>query len=147
MRPLTCLALGFALTSVSALTADPPRPDDPLAGTWALTEIETNGNRITLDDPPARPRFRLAGDKLLLETPGGKQEFGIKFERSTAPMLIDLISPDGTKKGQVTEGIWKVEGDTFTACFSPAGIHERPTEFKAPAGTGLLLVILKREKP
>jgi uncharacterized protein (TIGR03067 family) len=46
--------------------------------------------------------------------------------------------------GETTKWIYRLEGDTLTICGSPSGT--KPTDFTAEAGSGRILIVLKRKK-
>jgi hypothetical protein len=52
----------------------------------------------------------------------------------------------GQKKGQVSQGIYVIEGDTLNWCNAAPGIDDRPKEFSNKEKKNQMLVVLKREK-
>jgi len=54
------------------------------------------------------------------------------------PKTIDYTLLEGVDKGKVQRGIYNVEGDTLTICYSPPG-GERPTAFETKGGDGRTL--------
>ena len=62
------------------------------------------------------------------------------------PKAIDLTLAAGPDKGKTFLGIYKLEGDTYTICRPVAPGKERPTAFATRPGSGLMLVVWKRQK-
>jgi uncharacterized protein (TIGR03067 family) len=68
-----------------------------------------------------------------------------KLDPSKAPKTIDVIVTEGPNKGAVMLGIYEIDGDTLRACFDMGG-KKRPTEFKSPPGSEMLVNVHKRVK-
>ena len=62
------------------------------------------------------------------------------------PKAIDITYRDEAET-RAFKGIYKLEGDTFAMCRPQRPEGERTAGFAAPGGSGLVLVILKRQKP
>jgi uncharacterized protein (TIGR03067 family) len=112
-----------------------------LAGGWKLTSINYDGdNRDVPGDDGAFVKFK--DGKLLIKD---VEAFSYKFDATTDPKIIDFTNLTEENKGQVLEGIYKVDGDTLTIClWSGMGTKSRPAIFEAKPGTGHVLVVLKR---
>ncbi|QDU22828.1 hypothetical protein ETAA1_48160 [Urbifossiella limnaea] len=61
------------------------------------------------------------------------------LDPSKSPKTLDSKVTAGPNKGAVLLGIYEIRGDRLTVCFDPEG-KERPTAFKADAGTRTLVV-------
>ena len=68
----------------------------------------------------------------------------LKFDPSTTPKMLDLTVTDGSQQGAVVEGIYELKGNELRICAKVIG-KERPTEFQSPAGSNVVLLVLKRE--
>jgi len=112
-------------------------------GEWVLKEGQRYGKK-----------FEVSDEKLVLEIKGTKwiftgQEKGefIALDPTTDPKCYDLKSAEEGTKGQVKEGIYKIDGDTLTVCIHEGKEKQRPTRFETTAEQpDTILVVLKKVK-
>jgi uncharacterized protein (TIGR03067 family) len=69
----------------------------------------------------------------------------VKLDPSASPKLVDISVAGGTQKGAVIKGIYQLKGDELKVCARVFG-NGRPTEFASPAGSSIVLLVLKRQK-
>jgi uncharacterized protein (TIGR03067 family) len=62
------------------------------------------------------------------------------------PKSFSLHPAKGVLKGQAFLGIYRVEGDTLTLCFSWPPL-DRPTEFRSRPNSTIVLAVFRRAKP
>jgi uncharacterized protein (TIGR03067 family) len=119
---------------------------DKLQGSWTATEYEYNGNKgdanfvkqiklICKDDKYTQK----IGDEVV-------EEGTHKLDPTKKPKTMDITVTAGQEKGKTQLAIYELEGDTFKICAAAHGAKERPKEFTAKAGSGQLLIVLKRDK-
>jgi uncharacterized protein (TIGR03067 family) len=118
-----------------------------LQGQWQLRWSEQEGTRRDADETVA---VTIKGDRWMF----GKREVGvIEIDPTTSPMVIDLRMKENlaeADKGQTLEGIFKVDGDKLTCCFSRSrgrSDKQRPTEFSTKEGARMVLYEFRRIKP
>lgn len=151
------LVIGLGITLVAGhgpVTAQPPGKDAvkkelaKLRGTWRVVAVEENGQQVPEDKlREAKVTVIVEGNKHTLKY-GDKSQgpATITIDPTTKPKHYDMIDPEGPQKGQVLQGIYELEGDTWKYCQDKTG-KGRPTEFSGKAGSGWVLVIMKKEKP
>jgi len=125
--------------------ADEKKELEAVKGTWTLTKHEIDGNDAggTEDSKLA---VTLDGEKYAVRLADVVvQEGRMKLDTSKSPRTIDLAIGEGQNKGVTMLGIYRIDGDTFKACFDITG-KARPTEFKTSADSNRLLVEAKRMK-
>jgi uncharacterized protein (TIGR03067 family) len=146
------LFLAAALT-VGAPTADKPsdaakKELDKLQGAWTTTKVIYNGKEYFADGKPGL-RFVFKGDAAAVEgNDEVKKEYArlrFKLDPEAKPRRVDLTITEGIQKDAALEGIYELKDDELTICVKVFG-NDRPTEFEAPAGSSIALVVLKREK-
>ena len=76
--------------------------------------------------------------------PGGSQSGTFTADHAAKPMAFDLIAKSGPLKGQAFRGIYKVDGDMLTLCFSWPPI-DRPVEFSSRPNSTVVLAVFKRK--
>jgi RNA polymerase sigma-70 factor (ECF subfamily) len=142
------MIVGVALV----LGADAPKKDDAakdlekFQGTWTLVSAEHNGVKASEENlKNAGVTLAVKDEKFTLKTAGGNVEGSIKLDPAKKPKAYDATGTDPTGNKQDSVGIYKLDGDTLTVCFVLAG-KERPTEFKADAGSEAVLEVFKRDK-
>jgi uncharacterized protein (TIGR03067 family) len=129
----------FAVLLVGVATAgdDAKKALKQLEGTWSVVSVVERGKKVPADNL-AEVQFVIAGDKLTMKK-GDKSEDGtIKLDPTQKPAHIDVTHGEKTKMG-----IYSVTKDELKIC---VGDTERPKEFDSPAGSKIVLIVLKREK-
>lgn len=123
----------------------PPTPD--LYGEWEFVSIEEEGQVFPAEDPPTRFRFNRDGTYQVFS--GGKElagRRGFEVDPKTDPPTLDFNTPPTGRANPTLLAVYRLKGDELTVC--RAGPDQpRPSEFKAPAGSGLLVVNFRRVKP
>jgi RNA polymerase sigma factor (sigma-70 family) len=142
------VAAGTVLWARQALADKPaaagkgaaPKDEENILGTWVLVSSEEGGQRAP-EELIKEARVTFAADGKMTVKQGEKeQEFTYQLDPAKKPKEFN-----GTNdKGRTVLGIYKLDGDTLTVCFDRGG--DRPTEFASPAGTTVVLEVLKREK-
>lgn len=135
-----------------AIGADQPGKDEPAGdlkqfqGTWSLESMEVNGIHVDPDTlKNAGIKLIVQGDKFTLKLRRGDLEGTLKLDPTRNPKAYNGEGTDPEGKTQESVGIYKIEGDTLTACYVTGG-KERPTEFKAGAGSEAVLQVFKRDR-
>jgi uncharacterized protein (TIGR03067 family) len=142
-------------TPQRAGTGPKPVSDDlkPLQGEWTILSNVVNGT-VYPKDLLAKARIIIKGDKMTVKPQvlkengtfrlGGPEGFTvrIKLDVNQKPRHLDVEVKRG---GKVTResGIFDLEGDRLRICFGP---KERPTDFTSKAGSGRVLLVLRRAK-
>jgi uncharacterized protein (TIGR03067 family) len=75
-------------------------------------------------------------------------EGSLKLEPARLVKRVDFLHDAGQAKGKIWLGVYSIEGDVLRVCDNaPDPARPRPDLFGAPAGAGLISVLLRREKP
>ena len=133
-----------SLIALILLGAAPPDDLARLQGAWTCVSMERNGKPI----PPDRfegGRLVMDGDRFTFTRDGQVVTQGTrKLDPSKSPRAVDDTHTLGTFQGKTYRGIYAIDGDTFRTCNGSAG-QDRPTSFATTPGSGLLLVVYRRE--
>ena len=84
-------------------------------------------------------------EQFTLKLGRGDLEGVLKLGPTKQPKAYDAKGTDPEGKTHESVGIYKIKGDTLTVCYVAAG-KDRPTEFKADAGSKAVLQVFKRGK-
>jgi uncharacterized protein (TIGR03067 family) len=132
------------LAATSALAGqEAKKENEQLQGNWSFVHAEHDGHKSSPDKLKAL-KLTIGADKLTLRGDKG-MEYVYKTDPSKKPKTIDVTPSDGPDKGMVLQGIYELKGDELKLCLSKPG-RDRPTEFVSKENTGLVLIVLKREK-
>jgi uncharacterized protein (TIGR03067 family) len=147
MRRLIAVGMVVALAvSAPDLGADDDKKGDavkkaaPLEGTWVATSWKRGDGEVGKD----KVATELKLTKTTYEFPTGINRISKKgaIQLDAAKGTIDFTPEDGPAAGKTLLGLYKVEGDTLTLCFTTAG-RDRPKELKS---TDRLTVLAKYER-
>jgi uncharacterized protein (TIGR03067 family) len=119
---------------------------EKLAGVWACTSAVNDGKPLAAETVQ-KLRLTLTRDR------GYKTELGPQvlfdstytLDTSKRPKHIDLIGTEGENQGKAAQGIYSLDGDALTICYTMPG-HDRPKALESKAGSGATLVVWKRSK-
>ena len=137
MRTAIVCGLAAWLASPWAVAAprpkDPPKKDPPtLVGEWISEHADGRERYVFTSD----------GQFTYVLGPANTAKYTYTTDPRKVPAEIDL-RPEGG--GDVVPGIYKIEGDTLTACFTVAGAP-RPTRFEKSDNPHVGMSIYKRLK-
>jgi uncharacterized protein (TIGR03067 family) len=140
---LAWVMCGLSLGAGQPRTVDVKNDLEKLQGSWAMVLFFVNGEEVPADQVKA--------GELLIDEDEYRPRLGASVETailhlssSRSPRAIDFTYTTGFQKGKTSRGIYKLDGDTLTICRAQRAEKDRPTEFAAPAGSGLILVVWKR---
>jgi uncharacterized protein (TIGR03067 family) len=70
-------------------------------------------------------------------------EYELRVDPAARPATYDIVGvPGGRAARRSFKGIYKIDGDTLTICYNPAG-RDRPTAFEG-VGRGTFTEVYKR---
>jgi uncharacterized protein (TIGR03067 family) len=145
-RLLALAALALAATAV-ATAAD--EKDDAnkkdlkaLQGTWKVEKALRGGEEAPAGETE-KSKFVFEGNKFMIDEGRPRKETAtFTLDATQKPKTIDLTF---AMVKEAALGIYEVDGDTLKICFGGPG-KDRPKKMESEKGSGLLLIVLKRQK-
>jgi RNA polymerase sigma factor (sigma-70 family) len=133
-----CARLALADKPAVAGKDAAPKDEEKILGTWTVVSF-AEGNQKAPAEAIKEVRVTFAADgTMTVRQADREQEFTYKLDPTTDPKEFSATND----KGLSVFGIYKLERDTLTVCFGRRS--GRPTEFGSPAGTDVVLEVLKR---
>jgi uncharacterized protein (TIGR03067 family) len=133
MKRLTAAAAVVMLFGANGPSQEQSQGDkDKLQGTWQVVSAVRMGRPL-----PEAERHKLVfeGDTLMIQRGDDVLFKGkVKLDPAKKPKSLDmelLEDAGGQKKGQVSLGIYVIEGDTLKWCNAAPGAEDRPQEFSS----------------
>jgi uncharacterized protein (TIGR03067 family) len=116
-----------------------------LQGTWRLVGREVEGKKATAAEvKDAEALYLVKGDRLVYRSQGKDVwEATIKLNARATPRTLEVTHISGPFKGKSVRGIYKLEGQRLTICFSTSRL---PTEFSTSDTDRVLLVYQRARK-
>jgi uncharacterized protein (TIGR03067 family) len=148
MRTKTLLIL---LTGLLVAAEDPKetakKEIDKLQGTWTTASVVYNGKDYA--DGKGKIKFVFKGEQATVQANAKiKKEYAklvFKLDPSTDPKIVDITVADGVQKDTVIEGIYEMKDGEMRLCAKVFG-KDRPTKFESTEGSGIVVVVLRRDK-
>lgn len=148
MRCLPLIAL--AVTSLVILLdcgCEAAEDSQTIQGVWIAQSMEADGKPA----PPEavkKVRFTFKGDKLLVRgnfSDDREDECTYKLDPKQSPKHLQFTPP---KEEKPVLAIYEIKGDELKICTrNPSSPDGRPTGFTTKAGSGLALIVFKKQKP
>ncbi len=146
-RLIVTLVVGLFAVAVGSGDEQGKSDKDMLQGSWPVVSAERKGKPMP---EPEKHKLLVEGDTLMVKRGDDVLFKGkVKLDPSKKPKTLDLelLEDSGPyKKGQVSQGIYLIEGDSFKWCNAEPGVDDRPKEFATNEKVNHMLIVLKREK-
>jgi uncharacterized protein (TIGR03067 family) len=140
-RRVLMLVAACVLVAADAKEDAAAKDKEKLQGTWKV-ESATRGGKEAPAERAQAMRLVIEGDQITVKEGTMAEAAMFTLLPDQKPPAID-IKPN--RPGEKTvRGIYRLEGDTLTMCWSREG--GRPTEFASKEGSGAILLVLKRQK-
>jgi uncharacterized protein (TIGR03067 family) len=120
--------------------------DLELAGIWECVSA-TNDGKPLAEETVKKLRLTVTGEGVYKTELGDQVLFDstCKIDPAKKPKEIDMIGTEGQLKGKAALGIYSLDGDRLTICYTMPG-KERPKSFESKPGSSATLVVWKRRK-
>ena len=116
---------------------------DQLQGKWVAKEFGRHGKTVDVKDHELV--LEIKGDKWIFT--GKEKGVFVALDPTTDPKCVDLKSVEEGRKGQVDEGIYRVDGVTLTICLHQGGGKSRSTKIEtSPDQPDTILAVFERPK-
>jgi uncharacterized protein (TIGR03067 family) len=114
---------------------------DALQGTWNVATLEMDGEAMGAIPPDAC--ITLKGAKFSTSGMGADYTGTMSIDETVKPKSFDLKFITGPEKGNISLGIYELDGDQWKMCLTLRG-GKRPAKFATKAGAGVALQTLVR---
>jgi uncharacterized protein (TIGR03067 family) len=141
-----CVAIALSFTVV--IRGDGMGSDlEKLAGVWTC-ESATNDGKPVAEETVKRLRLTITKDGGYKTERGDQVLFDstCRIDSSKSPKQIDMIGTEGENKGKAAQGVYALDGDKLTICYTMPG-KERPAGFESKSGSAATLIVWTRAKP
>ncbi len=142
----------FILVLSQGISGDAPKDDalkkeaQRLQGKWTCVSIETRGDKLVGQDfKDCKADFTFNPDNLVVKSANKTETWSFRIDPASNPKSIDVIFENEEGKKQTARGIFEVEGDKLTLCWS-LNDEARPKEFKSKPKSSIAVIVLKRAK-
>ena len=143
----TFFVVAFILLQAVVVQSEDKGKDDTdkLTGVWKCVSGVNDGKMLP-EDIVKQLKLTLTKDKYKAEKGAALLFEGVyKIDAHQQPKHIDITAPEGDQAGKTSKGIYTLEGDTLKMCYSNSD-GDRPKKFESKPGSGVTLVMWKREK-
>ena len=138
----------LTLIAATSFVAAPVPKEAPKAegveGEWKVVQFLHGGVPHNPEGPPAT--IVIKGNTMTVkERQCGDDVFALTLDPKASPATVDMREMRDGKPGELLPGIYLLEKDKLTICFS-MGRMERPKEFKSVPGNHTGLLVIERVK-
>ena len=144
----TLIGLAAVLLLFNMATAGDPDQKD-LQGTWTVLKVIENG-KPEPESQTSKFKMIFKDNTFAIEQEGKDFVKGtFKLDSGKTPKEIDFKiekAPNMEGVGKTATGIYKIEGDMLIWCATKPGEGNRPTALTAEAGSGRMMITLKKAK-
>jgi uncharacterized protein (TIGR03067 family) len=145
--------IGSPLQKSAPKTATPPDKTSDLSrlqGSWQVIKWEDESGEQVPAEELKQFTFSFDGDRLTMkkfkDDPGTKCQ--VRLDTSKQPKWVDLGMPSLEAGSTILEGIYSLDGDSLSLCFTSGQTNgvtpPRPTEFKTGPNEKYAVLSLRR---
>jgi len=120
---------------------------EKLAGAWACVSATSDGKPVA-EETAQKLRLTITKEGGYKTEKDDQVLFNsiCKVDSAKGPKHIDLIGTEGENKGKAAQGIYELDGNMLTICYTMPG-KVRPKVLESKPGSATTLVVWKRAKP
>jgi RNA polymerase sigma factor (sigma-70 family) len=115
-----------------------------IQGAWVGVSGEREGAPLP-EDEARDALITFKGDELFLEPSREKLRITYELDSNKSPKVLRMTAREGPDKGRTVSWIYELTGDRLKLCGDDKGSKKPPTAFATKPGSGLYLLVLRRE--
>jgi len=141
-------AVRQALPQQAAAIDAAQEDSEALQGGWEGQSAEQDGKSLP-DEEVKKLRVSIKGDRMMI-IPGGEwTPLKFKLDPTKSPKVLRMAPGEGPEKDKVVPVIYRLNkaADMLTLCWDAKEGKAVPEDFSSKKGSGLMLVVLKHERP
>jgi RNA polymerase sigma factor (sigma-70 family) len=141
-------AVRQALPQQAAAIDAAQEDSEALQGGWEGQSAEQDGKSLP-DEEVKKLRVSIKGDRMMI-IPGGEwTPLKFKLDPTKSPKVLRMAPGEGPEKDKVVPVIYRLnkDADMLTLCWDAKEGKAVPEDFSSKKGSGLMLVVLKHERP
>jgi uncharacterized protein (TIGR03067 family) len=140
---LAVLALGFAPAPFPKRERVKDDESRKIQGTWVQVQQGFRGRGMMI----VQSKLVITTDRMIYNAQTtNPYPYALTIDAKKQPMSYDIKGVvGGPTAGRNFQGIYKLEGDTLTLCYTGAG-QPRPTTFDGPGRTGITEVYQRQKR-
>jgi uncharacterized protein (TIGR03067 family) len=139
------LVLGLLVAAEGPKEDAAKRDVQKLQGTWTVVSAEREGQPL---DRIKGNKLTLKGDRFTIKTKTVELTGTFRLDPAKKPKAMDWMHEADALRDKTWQSIYLLEGGSLKICYAEADSgKDRPTEFATTEGSGLQLVVLKRDEP
>ncbi|HWD18532.1 MAG TPA: TIGR03067 domain-containing protein [Verrucomicrobiae bacterium] len=133
--------LGLVLCATLPCFAADVADEKDLCGTWAPAQAELGGT--PLGAAFLKTTLHMDHGKYVVRAES-EDKGTYTIDAGVKPKIMDIVGVEGPNAGKKIPAIYELHGDTLRISYGLAGAA-RPTEFKSPKGSTVLLITYRRK--
>jgi len=133
----------IALVGCSTGTSRGSKDAEKLTGNWNCVSATVDGKALPAD---VVGQLQLSLTNSRYQTKKGDQvlfDSAYSLGASKRPKEINIIGTEGDLAGKPAQGIYEIDGDALTLCYTMPG-KERPKQFQSSEGSEAHLTVWRR---
>jgi uncharacterized protein (TIGR03067 family) len=133
-----------AAPAVVAQDAQIDKEKERLLGSYLVAAYEDNGSKSP-QEANRNYTVEFSRGRMIVQIGMRSTNADYTIDPTKKPKAIDLTPLDGVNRGKKLPGIYAWEGDLLKLAWSDRGV--RPTDFVSKEDSGVVLFVLKKQKP
>ncbi len=141
----TALAVALSVLAAPVPREEAPKKDlEKFKGEWVIQSAHRDGKEMPAAETQ-KVKVLIEGNKITIKDGTRDEVATLKLDPSKKPAAIDIVPEKEGKAREAVLGIYQFDGPVLKMAWAKEG-GERPKEFASKEGSGVNVMVLRRNK-